>query len=80
MRGYWRALMAGDPVAVRGYDPNDQKWHFPDVWKTPFHESFSAESKYAAPNAPKWQGNTLVTPAGVVVYEDKPKTKIKGDE
>ena len=47
--------------------------HYPDTYKTPYHESFSAESQWAASGAPTWKGNKLVTPSGEVVFEDKPR-------
>ena len=45
MRGFWKALQAGDEKAKSGIDPNDGKLHYPDYWKTPYHETFSAESQ-----------------------------------
>lgn len=83
MRGYFRGLMSGDPVAAQAADPNDidprtgkPRMHFPDKWKTPFHETFSQESQYALPTAPSWQGDRLVTPDGQVLFDDKaPKRK-----
>jgi hypothetical protein len=66
MRGYWKALTSGDPRATRA-----TSGHFPDIWKTPMHKTFSNESMYATPNAPKWVGNQLVDPQGKVVYTEK---------
>jgi hypothetical protein len=51
MRGYWKALREGK---VERRDPNDPEAHFPDTFKTPYHESFSRESRYATPDAPQW--------------------------
>ena len=47
--------------------------HFPDFWKTPYHESFSAESQWADPaKAPKWNAqDQLVLPDGTVVFDEK---------
>jgi hypothetical protein len=56
MRGFWKAQVSGDPLAVRSAANN----HFPDKWKTPFHEWQSNESQYATPDAPHWEGNILV--------------------
>lgn len=57
MRGFWKAQQAGDPQAKR----STKNLHFPDTWKTPYHESFSNESKYAQPNTPfKWKGDMLI--------------------
>ncbi len=70
MRGFYRGLMAGDPRATTGIDPNDQRMHFTDYWKTPYHESFSRESKFAGPNAPTWQGDQLIAPDGRIMFDD----------
>lgn len=45
MRGWWLDNKGAPPPAG----------HFVDTYKTPYHQSFSNESKYALPNAPKWQ-------------------------
>jgi hypothetical protein len=73
MRGFWQAMQRGDPRAVQAVDPNDQALHFPDWWKTPLHESFSNESKFAGPGAPQWIGDQLVAPNGAVIFDDRPK-------
>jgi hypothetical protein len=71
MRGYWQGLQTGDPRARSGVDPDDQRLHYPDVWKTPYHQTFSRESQWATPQAPQWTpqrtlvdqfGNTLFSP------------------
>ncbi len=54
MRGFYKGLMEGDPHAVSGINPIDKKPHFTDYWKTPYHESFSRESRLATPDAPSW--------------------------
>lgn len=59
MRGFWAALQQRDPRAVSAVDPDDGRMHYPDYWKTPYHESFSNESKFARSNAPEWVGNVL---------------------
>lgn len=69
MRGYWKALQNADPAAVRALGNN----HFPDTYKTPYHETFSNESKYATPNAPKWQGDKLVDILGTILKDETPK-------
>ena len=58
MRGFWKASSSGTPYAKR--DP--QTKHFPDTWKTPYHETFSNESKYALPTAGHWEGEKFVPP------------------
>lgn len=50
MRGFWKAMQSGDPEATR----SAQTGHYPDRFKTPYHRSFSNESQYATPDAPKW--------------------------
>lgn len=70
MRGFWSGMMAGDPHATSGIDPNDGNLHFTDYYKTPFHETFSAQSKFATATAPDWQGDQLVDKQGNVVYDD----------
>lgn len=64
MRGWW--MQNGGAMA-----PAD---HFPDTFKTPYHESFSNESIYAGKNAPRWErrGNkdALVAPSGAVLVEE----------
>lgn len=71
MRGFYQALQRGDPIAKRALDPNDQRMHFPDYWKTPYHESFSNESKFANQNAPHWDGDQLVAPDGTIIFDDR---------
>ena len=49
MRGFWQSGGQHRPGA-----------HFPDMYKTPQHPSFSAESRYATPNNPfQWIGEML---------------------
>lgn len=73
MRGFWKALKDGDPKAQSAVNQNDKKIHYPDYWKTPYHQSFSAESKFADPSkAPKWnEKDQLVAPNGSVVYDER---------
>lgn len=55
MRGYWQAnkgKLADTQMRTDGL-------HFPDTFKTPYHKTFSNESKYATPDAPHWQGDKL---------------------
>lgn len=70
MRGFWSALQAHDPRAASAIDPYDQKIHYPDIWKTPYHVTFSAESEYAMPNAPHWVGSKLVDRTGKVIFDE----------
>ena len=76
MRGFWKAQQQGDPVAKTAVSSFDHRIHFPDVWKTPYHRSFSNESKYATPNAPHWTGDdesgyALRDKLGNVVYDER---------
>jgi hypothetical protein len=73
MRGFWKALTSGDKRATTAVDPNDRRLHYPDYWKTPYHETFSAESQWANPKtAPKWNDkDQLVLPNGTVIYDDR---------
>lgn len=76
MVGFWKALVANDPRAVTAINPNDHRMHFPDYWKTPYHESFSAESQWATSLAPSWNElDQLVTPDGTVVFDERKKRK-----
>ncbi len=65
MRGYYKAMQAGDQNARQAANR-----HFPDTYKTPYHKSFSRESQYALPNAPQWKGNTLVDESGKVIFQE----------
>jgi hypothetical protein len=72
MRGFWKGLMSGDSKAVTGINPNDKQLHFSDYYKTPYHKSFSAESKYAKQTAPRWnERDQLVLPDGTVVFDER---------
>lgn len=44
MRGWW----------LENNGANAPDGHFPDTHKTPYHETFSNESKYSTETAPKW--------------------------
>jgi len=58
MRGFWKALMAGDPRARSGVNEVDKLVHYPDIWKTPYHESFNKQSMYSLPTNPyHWVGD-----------------------
>lgn len=73
MRGFWQALQNKDPRAATAVSEYDQKLHFPDVWKTPYHETFSDESIYATKDAPKWVGDKLIDYYGRVIADETPK-------
>jgi hypothetical protein len=71
MRGYYKALLENK---VERRDPNDPEAHFPDTFKTPYHESFSNESRYATHDAPRWTESEthdlLVDKDGNVVFSE----------
>ena len=84
MPGFWKALTSNDPRAATAINPNDQQLHFPDYWKTPYHQSFSNESQYAAPGAPAWNDKDQLVGKGGNVVVDEPKQeqirKFLGDD
>jgi hypothetical protein len=82
MRGYFKALKSGDPKAKQEENQNDGKMHFPDYWKTPYHESFSADSQWADPiKAPRWNSkDQLVTPDGKVIFDERKKQTERVDK
>lgn len=75
MRGFWKAQKNKDPRAAQALSGFDQSMHFPDVWKTPYHKTFSNESIYATPNAPKWSGDKLIDSSGRTLADETPKVK-----
>ena len=77
MRGFWKALQSGDQRAASAVDTNDNRLHYPDYWKTPYHETFSGESQWANPEkAPHWNDkDQLVTPEGEVIFDDRAPKK-----
>lgn len=81
MRGFWKAYSSGDPKAVSQINPNDKELHYSDYWKTPYHETFSAESQWADPEkAPTWNDkDQLVTPDGTVLYDERAEAKKRHD-
>lgn len=66
MRGYWKALQSGNSIATQAGNG-----HYPDVWKTPAHASFSNESIYATPNAPHWFGDRLMDKLGSTLVDER---------
>jgi hypothetical protein len=72
MRGFYKSMVAGDGKANTGMNANDGQLHFTDYFKTPYHESFSAESKYAVPGAPQWnEQDQLETPGARIVFDER---------
>jgi hypothetical protein len=72
MRGFWRGLQQQNPRAVSAVNANDGMMHYPDYWKTPQHETFSADSQWAVPGAPKWNDqDQLVSPGQRILYDER---------
>ena len=73
-RGFFHGIITGDPRAQGVINPKDKELHYPDIWKTPLHRSFSNESQYANPEtAPRWNNkDQLIDPkTGKVVFDEK---------
>lgn len=72
MRGFYSALMRSDPRAMTAINQNDGQMHYPDYWKTPLHQSFSNESQWAVPMAPRWNDqDQLVAPSGRIMFDER---------
>jgi hypothetical protein len=72
MRGFWKAAQEGDPNANTAVSKFDNRIHFPDTFKTPYHRTFSNESQYATSDAPHWVGDRLIDKNGNVVADETP--------
>ena len=68
MPGFWKAQQNGDPRAVTEVKPDGL--HFTDTFKTPFHKTFSSESIYAGPDAPRWKGEKLYDVKGKLLQDE----------
>jgi hypothetical protein len=79
VRGRWLAEKNGDPDAKLTRSAFDGKLHASDKWKTPFHRTFSAESIYASPDAPKWDGNVLKDKNGNAIADETPGKRTQGE-
>src|SRR4030095_4874863 len=81
MRGYWQAFTDPrhphhDKARPPQQNPNDNKPHFTDYWKTPYHQSFSADSKWANREAPRWnKQDQLVDKTGKVVFDERRQSR-----
>lgn len=79
MRGFYKGLMSGHHMAKQAVDPTDNRMHYSDFWKTPYHETFSGAggqfthgSQWARPVAPQWNAQgQLVSPGGRILFDDK---------
>lgn len=72
MRGYYRDNVVGKGGVGTKVSQFDGKPHFPDTYKTPYHKTFSNESRYATQDAPRWQGDKLVGKDGKTVADETP--------
>jgi hypothetical protein len=70
MRGFYLSLLQRDPKAVTSENQYDQAMHFPDTFKTPYHETFSEESIFAGDKAPRWDGSKLIAPTGETIVDE----------
>lgn len=64
MTGFYK-----DPNTQSSVSPIDNKLHFSDKYKTPYHETFSNESIYSEPNDPHWENSLLKDNNGVQAIE-----------
>lgn len=72
MRGFYQAAQQQEPGISTAINPNDHLLHYPDRFKTPQHQSFSNESQWAGPNAPRWINDSqLALPNGRIVFDEK---------
>jgi hypothetical protein len=70
MRGFFLGLQNGDPHAKTAVNQYDNRLHFTDYYKTPYHETFSNESRYATGAAPRWVGSKLIDSNGRVLKDE----------
>jgi hypothetical protein len=72
MRGFYRGVQQQNPRATSAINPNDQRMHYPDYWKMPTHQTFSQDSRWAQPIAPRWNElDQLVSPGGRILYDER---------
>lgn len=73
MRGYFRGMQSGQPMArPTEVNPNDNRPHFTDYYKTPLHHTFSSESQWAGKDAPSWiNDHQLATQGGRIVFDER---------
>lgn len=72
MRGFYQAAQQQQPNMQASVNPNDNRMHYPDRFKTPQHQSFSNESQWAGPGAPQWIDDArLAAPNGRIVFDER---------
>lgn len=74
MRGFYQALLQGNPTAQSAVNPNDAQIHYPDFWKTPIHNTFSNESQWAPADAPQWTPQDALAQGGRVLVDERAKS------
>jgi hypothetical protein len=90
MRGFWKDKVKDSPSGpISGTQMKSDGMHFPDTYKTPYHQSASNESIYMPSDAPQWQGTDdsgykLIDKGGNTVFDESniktlsPQNKSKG--
>lgn len=80
MRGYYQGLMNGNPMArPTEINPNDNRPHYTDYYKTPLHQTFSSGSQWAGPSAPQWvNDHQLASPSGRIVFDERNQRQTLG--
>lgn len=72
MRGFYQGVQQQHPRAISAINPNDQRMHYPDYWKTPTHQTFSQDSQWAGPIAPRWnEQDQLISPGGRILFDER---------
>ena len=72
MRGFYQGLQQQNPKAQAAVNSNDGRLHYPDFWKTPLHQTFSQDSQWAGPVAPRWnESDQLIAPGGRILFDEK---------
>jgi hypothetical protein len=79
VRGFWKALQAGDPRAQTAVDPHSGDVLVPDLWRTPYHHTFSVDSLYARETAPRWnaQGQLVDPRTGEIVCDERAQALVQ---
>lgn len=78
MRGYYQGVQNSNPMArPTEINPNDNRPHYTDYYKTPLHQTFSSGSQWADANAPQWaNSHQLAATNGRVVFDETPQSAL----